>query len=314
MIVVFAIFLIILTGCCNKDEEPTIRTVYLQTSVSELEMSVYEEYHPAKRPMRSSNSNKTIRYTIRAYPINNGTIASYYSNEFTFIRNWADGDEHTFALPLATGKHAILIWADLSPDNSTYLYDISDFQNVTIAEQHVGNTDYRDAFRGYVECFVETHKPDTTHVEMTRPLAKFECITTDIDDFLNENSSTINLEDYKVVLNYIGYMPNSYNMFTDKPNGALMGVQFDSQITQINAHEGSLGYDYVFVHRISGSVTIRLSIYNKDNTLLATSADIVVPLKRNQHTIIRGNFLTSNTTGGVTINPEYDDDYNILLP
>ena len=44
------------------------------------------------------------------------------------------------------------------------------------------------------------------------------------------------------------------------------------------------------------------------------SEPIEVPLQRNRHTVIRGMFLMSEASGGVSINPEFDGDYNLIFP
>jgi len=41
---------------------------------------------------------------------------------------------------------------------------------------------------------------------------------------------------------------------------------------------------------------------------------IEVPLKRSHHTIMTGMFLMSEASGGVTINPDFDGDHNLIFP
>ena len=47
---------------------------------------------------------------------------------------------------------------------------------------------------------------------------------------------------------------------------------------------------------------------------MSSTNPINVPIVRSKMTVVKGEFLTSKATGGVTINPSYDgDDYNIEI-
>ena len=124
----------------------------------------------------------------------------------------------------------------------------------------------------------------------------------------------MNHEDYRIVFHYVGFMPNTYSIFTDKPVDSSTGVMFSSALKVLNNREASLGFDYVFVNGKESAVTIRIGIYDKEGTQLSLTQPIEVPLKRNHHTILRGKFLMSEASGGVIINPDFDGDYNLVFP
>ena len=167
---------------------------------------------------------------------------------------------------------------------------------------------------------------------MQRPLAKFEVITNDLAEFIEKEvsrataksngtksvpenpASRVNHEDYRIVFHYVGFMPDTYSMFTDKPVDSSTGVTFSSALKVLNNREASLGFDYVFVNGKESAVTIRIGILDKEGTQLSLTQPIEVPLKRNHHTILRGKFLMSETSGGVIINPDFDGDYNLVFP
>ena len=44
------------------------------------------------------------------------------------------------------------------------------------------------------------------------------------------------------------------------------------------------------------------------------SETIKVPLRKNHHTVLTGNFLMQNASGGIDINPGFDGNYNIVIP
>jgi hypothetical protein len=104
-----------------------------------------------------------------------------------------------------------------------------------------------------------------------------------------------------------------FNVFTDKPVDASTGVIYESSITKLNENEASLGFDHVFVNGVESSVTLQIGIFDKEGTRLNMSEPIEVPIKRNQHTIMRGMFLMSETFSGVSIDPRFDGDYNLTF-
>lgn len=176
--------------------------------------------------------------------------------------------------------------------------------------------------------------PDTLDVAMQRPLAKFEFVTNDVVEFIDKESTRIaskaygnkpasaddtptravNIEDYKVRFYYVGFMPHAYSMYTDKPVDSSTGVMFESSLKKLSDSEASMGFDYVFVNGRKSAVTVQIGIYDNGGTQLSLTEPIEVPLKRNHHTIMTGMFLMSEASGGVTINPDFDGDHNLIFP
>lgn len=61
------------------------------------------------------------------------------------------------------------------------------------------------------------------------------------------------------------------------------------------------------------SVAVAMELYDPKGDLIGRTNTVNVPTKRGQNTIVRGKFLTSQTSGGVGINPDYNGDFNIEL-
>ncbi len=279
-----------------------------------------------------------MRYIIRTYPVTKkGRAANAHVQEFKFTRDICGGYDEEFVLDLIPGDYQLMVWTDLTEthDEEPY-YNPADFGNITFyRDEHCGNTDYRDAFRGVMDISVGQsimdELPDTTVVDMERPLAKYEFLTTDLHDFLTKEQTRVDLlskaeakegsyvqtkvslDDYDVMIFYPGFMPCAYSMFTDKAVNSSTGVRFPSRITRINDTEASVGFDYVFVNHKQASVSVQVGIYSKDGIQLSLSNPIEVPLKRSHHTILRGTFLTQKASGGIIINPDFDGDHNIIL-
>lgn len=273
-----------------------------------------------------------IRYIIRAYPISQSKSSTKHTAEFIFTQNITDGYNFETLIELEQDSYNIMVWSDLvETENDQHHYNADNFSNITLqGKEHHACTDYRDAFRGSattsLKADVLDKEPTTLTIQMQRPLAKFEFISNDIQEFIKNETerihkkttaqipNDINFENYNIIIYYIGFMPNAYSILTDKPTDSAAGILFKSKIQQISNEEASLGFDYVFIKPQTSAVTVQIAITNNDDEILSTSIPIQIPLERSFHTIIRGNFLTSETSGGVLINPDYDGEFNLVLP
>ena len=275
-----------------------------------------------------------IRYIIRTYPVSEKMrTASDYTQQFEFTRDINKGYDHQVTLDILPGNYNIMVWSDLvQKEGNDHFHDAGNFAEIRLQGEHRGNNDYRDAFRGTgsiaLEASIKEQKTDTLEITMQRPLAKFEFITNDLKEFLDkeieylkqeattrgENAPTrVDTDKYKVVFHYSGYMPNAYNMNTDKPVDSATGVMFESKLGILNDNEASLGFDYVFVNGKEAGVSIQIGLYDGENRQIALSDPIDVSLRRSHHTILRGSFLMQQATGGIVINPEFDGNHNIVI-
>ena len=341
----FILFVIsIFSSCSYVHEWPEVSTkvpFYIHLTY-DTEMIVWEHIYDGtlvqevakEEPIRSEREKGYIRYIIRAYPIvSTASLTTQNVKEFIFVRNVEDGYDFETMIELEQGDYNILVWSDLIEyEDDMLFYNVDNFYEIKLqSEQHRACTDYRDAFSGSVPVSlvadVYEKDPEIFEIKMKRPLAKFEFISDDIQEFIAKETTriqkenifgstveNISFEDYIVTIYYVGFMPNTYSLFTDKPTDAVTGVLFRSNIQQLSKLEASLGFDYVFVKDDISAITVQLSIANKKGEVLSTSIPINIPLNRNYHTIIKGKFLTSDAAGGVAINPDYDGEFNLIYP
>ena len=273
---------------------------------------------------------------------------------FVFTKSDISDLNYTANLLLQEGTYDFKVWADYvdaNKDTDKY-YDTRDFSEIILAnkEEHSGSNDYRDAFRGYVTATVTNPAYYTGSIvasidnqataEMMRPMGKFKFISTDVEIFLSRVAKkmqeqgllpnisaavgtrpyyeqllqSINIGDFYVVFRYNAFMPCSFNMFTDKPADSWTGMSFVSPMHIEGDYEMNLGYDYVFVNGSETTMSISLEVYNKNGELMSSSNPVNVPIARSKLTVVRGEFLTSKASGGVSINPGYEGpDYNIEI-
>lgn len=282
-----------------------------------------------------------VRYIIEAYKkLSDGTVSQTPHKRYVFTKGDTGDLNAEFRLSIDEGTYLFRAWTDFvakGTDSDLY-YNTDNFRQITLQGEHSGNNDFRDAFLGSAELTVrrlggKDPVPSGT-VEMERPLAKFEFVTTDLQSFITkainemktkageEVSGTqdkeigpedIDLDKYRVVFYYSGYMPYMFNIFDNKPCDSKTGVLFESKIRSINEHEARLGFDYVFVNGKESSVMVTVGLFDEEGTQLSMSRQIEVPIKRSMLTTIKGGFLMQNTGGGVAIDPGFEDEFNVWI-
>ena len=309
--------------------EPVKKTIRLKLDF-DTSMSEKEVFYNA----RSVNEigDYEMRYVLRAFAVESDESGRSVSRnaiwEYVFTRKVSFNDYDTFVdvpIELPAGDYSLMAWADFVKAGTTdnYFYAPDNFAEIILLGNHKANTDMRDAFRGKSE-FVLSRSTGEIVVHMSRPLAKFSFVSTDLQKFIDkelearnrnasrgdEDSRSLDLDDYKVMFYYNGFMPCAYNMFTYKPNDSKVGVNFESRITVTEKSEALLGFDYVFVNGTEATASIILALFDEDGREIFTSNPIPVPIKSARHTIMRGEFLTIETSGGVGIVPDFDGEYN----
>lgn len=320
---------LLLTGCLVHEWPNPPSNVALHLLLEyDTDMDTTETIYSTRS--LTSLTQSDIRYTIRAYPITEeGNTAQEFTDEFIFTSEPAGGYDNGFTLELPAGSYRIMVWTDLVDDGSLddRHYNTDDFSSITLnGESHPGNTDERDAFRGIGDVTlvsdITERLPDTLHIAMERPLAKYEFIAEDLAEFIEKQSvlameqsgtKSIDLEGYRVMIYYVGFMPDTYSIFTDKPVDSSTGIFFETRLTQISDTEASLGFDYVFVNGESSAVTVQVGIYDLSGNQVALTDPIEVPISRNTHTVMRGGYLLSEASGGISLNPDFDGDHNLIL-
>ncbi len=312
----------------------------------DTEMPLYKEVVRAKARTVNDAETYDVRHIVSIHRLHpDGSYDRSADTLIVFTCNDVTDLNCSKELTLREGQYKFFVWTDFvdSGSQADKFYTTSDFSEIILHDKnnHIGNCDYRDAFRGSQQATVIARKDEMTEVTneatvtMKRPLAKFKFVSTDYDTFVknalraearkndkgtadkSSNSDTksrgINPDDYRVVFHYAGFMPCSYNMFTDKPADSWIGESFEGALNPTGSNEVDLGFDYVFVNGSEAGVSVRIEVYHKDGELVASSPSIDVPLKRSKLTIVKGNFLTSIAESGIGIIPDFDGEYNIEI-
>ncbi|MCM1370100.1 MAG: hypothetical protein NC204_06975 [Candidatus Amulumruptor caecigallinarius] len=291
-----------------------------------------------------------LRYVVNIYKDEKRSrVPSYvpiYSNVI-YTAEPVDLADVTRNIPveIEPGEYSAVVWVDYTdaehPLDDLY-YTTDDFTYISFAgTNYIANTRYRECFRGATDFtltdegkVVDTQSRselETVPVTCERPLGRFEFITTDLEEFMtrwgispqtdgtepaaegDEGTRAPNLSDYQIRFRYVSYMPDTYNANTDKPIDSRLGAYFYGRLVLLNEHEASLGFDHVFVNHVNASVIVSIDILDREGNLISSSDPVTLPLKRNHHTIVKGKFLTAQSSGSMGIDPGFDGEFNIEL-
>lgn len=286
---------------------------------------------------RAYGGEVDIRYDFRVYPKGNTTDCI---KEFSIYKDDLTRQEYTTYLEMLPGDYDLWCWSDYceAGDHSPIYYDDSNFANITYIKPYEGDTDLRDTFRGMTSFSVkdpgmEEPQPVDATIVLTRPMARYMFIATDLAEFIDRETTRgklipngadpsqipagqrwAKLTDYKVKVVYPMYMPAVFDNFKNNPIDSWTGISFDCTMLQLNADEARMAMDYVYVNGEESGVQVMMELYDPDGTLIARTNTITVPTKRDRTTIVRGKFLTTLRTDGVGIDPSFDGEFNIELP
>lgn len=323
------------TGCVHEfphegDRRDVVLHVSHATDWTYHDMTITRGDVPAPAPQSPQSG---ARYHIQVFPQGSQEILLHETEIFSFDLSRQD---FTTKIQLPPGSYDLWIWSDYADSNtqSSHFFDSSDFSGIVYAEPYNGNNELRDAFRGMVSFTVDSNIDDDyfkeVWIELERPLARYEFISTDLEEFIasettrnqmtgkddetGPNSSPATrfpLEQYHVKMKYTGYMPSKFNNFIDKPVDSRTGMEYDADITKLTDNEARLGFDYVMVNGRESSVKVAMEVYDPKGELIGRTNSIDVVTKRSMNTTVRGKFLTSNVAGGVGIDPSFNGSFNV---
>lgn len=323
--------LAIMATSCDVLQEPegdlTRFTLHLdfETEFRRMEYNLDDTRHDDRsRVYVNELDHGVISYTLRAYPLFKGEVVKNIYFEYKFMRDITDGYDCDYTFDIDGGNYRFMLFAQLAESpNGPFYYDDSDFWDIKLQGEYVGDTNYRDAFRGLID--VNAGSSYSATMTMTRPLGKYEFISTDLPSFIDREAmrrtavygtrdTRVPLEDYSVIFKYVGFMPSAYNLPEDRTVDSMTDVEFESTISQLNNDEAILGFDYVFAGPEETYVTLQVSIYdNISGQRLTVSDNARIPVKRSYDTVVFGTFMYGNEDGGIIIDPGYEGDLNIFF-
>ena len=286
----------------------------------------------------SDHEGYDLRYTIEAYQrLGNGDFSRDASRRWVFTEDDASKvDDYTVTLSLDEGEYEFRAWADYVEQGSKedLFYKTNNWKEgikINHDRGHHGNNDWRDAFSGKQAIEVIRYgsiaEPTSGEILLRRPLGKYIFVTNDLEDFVTKVMRTkaeeaekagetkvpeFDLDDYTLTIVYTGFMPSSYSMVTDRANDSEVNVRFTSKLSQVNENYAIMGFDYVLANPETATQTnviMGIELKDKDGTVLASHPQVRVPLNRSEYTVIEGRFLMQESSGGITLNPDFEGEF-----
>lgn len=236
--------------------------------------------------------------------------------------------EDQYTLPIRLKLHAVeytlAVWTDYvgSDIGADLYYNAGNMGNIIYTDPYVGNTDGRDCLYGTVVMDLRPYRNQwnaqvKVSVDMVRPVARYEIIATDVEDFLKKRKAVngIDVQEFFIRVFYDFYFPTAFNVWTGKPSDSRLGVTFTIpfDVPEDGSRECVICSDYIFVGGTGSFVPVRIELYDKAGDLISGVKGLKVPYERGLHTTVRIPFLTSNMGGGVGIDPDFEgeDDVDI---
>lgn len=233
--------------------------------------------------------------------------------------------QQTFSVSLIKNQtYKLLLWAD---SNGGY-YNTADLTDVKLvsAAGYVGNIDARDAFSACKE--YEAAKKGNISVELYRPFAQINVMTTDLEALWKQAKSTSTPEDTyakfepsDLVLKL--KVPTSFNVLTQTcgnvsteavtvtAEGCYTGYKDDAKSARAknnylrHKNPATLFMDYVFASKAENDI-VDIAFQFTSNSETVSMDFKSVPLRANYRTNIKGKLLSDDNTVTVDINPAWD--------
>jgi hypothetical protein len=272
---------------------------------------------------RSSQSNLfDMYYHVEAHRMDqSGNYDSIPTEVVNFVSEGIGYHNQTITMQLAEGMYQLHVWAHYVEEghiNRYYVFDTLHEIAVSDTRAGMGNSDNADAFRSVMT--IDVQKESTQFdVPMTRPVAKYELRASDLQEFVHRTSNDSRaLSDlysgrYTVVVRYTGYVPTLYSLPKDCTIDSRTNLAYTGAMTVVSDDEAVIGFDYLFINPYGGGVSLAVDIYDADDTRIASSSPIDVPLMQGHLTVVSGNFLSAESNG-LGINSEFiGPDYNIKI-
>ena len=185
--------LLCITSCAVHEwPEPTPADVIVNLDF-DTQMPQYKVLNEEGTRASHDGRDYDIRYTIAAYRLlQDGSYAEEPFLLKVFSKDEIEELNATFRFSIDEGSYRFYVWTDfvLAGTRSDYFYNTTSFRRISLRGAHEGNNDFRDAFSGSADLKVirrgSKETPSTVTVQMRRPLAKFEFITTDLQEFITK--------------------------------------------------------------------------------------------------------------------------------
>ena len=293
---------------------------------TELEATLSDAYIPNERlDMRLI----TELYKMESFEdrINKGVLVA--RREITVDR-LMEAPQDTLQFHVPTGIYRALTWADYTLKDNTTDWHFKT-EKLDAIQENVDHkprdNHHKNSAAGSCNFSVDfnlnksgnpitrtTTMPDhIVPVQLKRAVGRFRLWATDLQDFLNSGNR---LEDIRIQIIYKQYVSAGYNVDTETPNRFVQTQTMETTPTTIS-EDGNvlLAYDYVLTSSDKEDhVLIDVFVYDEGKELNHYQ-NIMIPLRRNRETVVKGPFLTREIgSGDIGIDDDFDNEIVVVIP
>lgn len=224
-------------------------------------------------------------------------------------------------------KYRVLVWCDYVDKNNKVdqFYNSKLMRSIYFMEPLISSTDNRDCFGGAADLDLLPYRSlwnvnIELPVTLTRPVAKYALIANDIAKYITkaktkgETPVTEDINNYTAVIWFPGFMPNCFNVHSGEPSDSKTGMHYISKLQVLNNNEALICFDYPLVNGLRSQARVMIQLYDGQGRLINEIDDVTFKIRRDSLTIVRSDFLTRNYSPGITINPDFDGNIDIILP
>lgn len=253
-----------------------------------------------------------MRYVVRTYPT--GMSQHFNASPLTeqVITRQATLEDFTITLERPSDEVELWVWVDcIDSDGRPLHYDASRFNEVKLTTTpYSACDDSRDAMCGDIA----VHPADRSlTLQLSRPIARYEFIATDLAEFMSDESTDAGLEGYRIEFVYTGYLTTAYNAFINLNYNSVTSVTYAGSLRRISDTEASLGFDHVFTPGTESAVSVQAYLISPAGVRRAVTPVVNVPIAPGVNTRVKGAFLTVREQGGIDIDVDFSGDINIII-
>lgn len=220
--------------------------------------------------------------------------------------------------------YRFVFWADHVEDNTSETgratdlnYDTQTFPTISFKDEvaYKSNDDPRDAF--FLSEVVTVSGPSTQSFELRRPFGQLNIITNDWGAIPEEAAAQLRPAKVKLTFNDV---PNTIDLLTGEVSGAADLTGEAVEVSEI-AQDGDakhLSFDYILAEpndqTILSDFTMDFLADDGNTKVTDTYTFTNIPVQRNYQTNVRGNLLTDRIGVEIEVVPEFDGEYNEIVP
>lgn len=229
---------------------------------------------------------------------------------------------HQFSKAFSTENYDLVVWYERTvPENNISFFNTENLDNVTLLTSSVSHLDSIQCAHASETLDLSTYSNSRSSEEIVKQVelehsgAKFQIVTTDINEFIEENRAYLLQGDsFFVNLSFSEDRHSSINLYNNRPisKGETLERKGELWLPFAEYTELKIADGFIFTES-EEMVTMTLTITNTTGMTVSQTQPFSFPVKRGTITTIRGNFLSFPINGFLGVDPVWDGEIEIEI-